>query len=234
MLVKNKIAIILSLAMVFAAVSFTLPQKALGAQSTVITGIKKLKTNNINAVILGDSISVSQGASDPLTNGWNSDLNNSLSKLYGHRIIWDNKGSSGTLVDYCLQRAVEINKDTDAVFICVGRNDRNFYQPGQFSLKYTRLIRLIQKEAPQADIFCIVEPPMVSTDESLFKGIRSQIIIACNNTGADLLDVWNGFPENQTNLSGILSDGLHPLDIGYNLMASYISDQLVHIINKDN
>lgn len=241
MTMKNKATIFLSVAIAFMMASFVIPETVQGAQSTVTTsivtnahsliGIKKLENNNINAVILGDSIAVSQGASNPLTTGWDSDLKTSLTKMYSHTIIWNNKASSGTLVDYCLQRAQEIDNTADVVFICVGRNDRNYYTSNQFCLKYTQLVRLIKRNAPNADIFCIVEPPMVSTDESLFKAIRTAIITVSNNNGVNLLDVWSVFPTNQTDLAAILSDGLHPKDTGYKKMSSYIYNQLVNKIN---
>lgn len=197
-----------------------------------LTGIKKLQKDKIKAVILGDSIAVSQGASDPLETGWDRVLRQSLSKEYSNNILWVNKASSGTLVDYCLTRATEIKSNTDVVFICVGRNDRNYYKPYQFSKKYQQLIRIIKREAPNADIFCIVEPPMVSADESLFLGIRRAIINVSDKTGANLLDVWSAFPKNQRALGKLLQDGLHPNDKGYKLMSDYINNRLVRLINK--
>lgn len=241
---KNKLTLFIFVTIVFSAAIFVIPETVQGAQNTVITstisnahsltGIKKLKSNNINAVILGDSIAVSEGASNPLSTGWDSDLKTSLTKMYSHNILWNNKATSGTLVDYCLQRAQEIDDTTDVVFICVGRNDRNYYTPNQFCVKYTQLIRLIKRKAPNADIFCIVEPPMVSSDESLFKDIRAAIIMVYHNNGVNLLDVWSAFPTNQTALTDILSDGLHPKDTGYKQMSSYIYNQLVNIINTVN
>ena len=239
---KNKVAIFLTVTVtIFAMTSFAIPKTVQGAQSPVITstvtnthsltGILKLKNNNINAVILGDSIAASQGASNPSTTGWDSDLNQFLTKMYSHKILWINKASSGTRVDYCLQRAEEIDNTVDVIFICVGRNDRSYYTPNQFYLKYTQLIQLIKRKAPNADIFCIVEPPMVSSDESLFKGIRTTIFTVSNNNGVYLLDVWSAFPANQTALAAILSDGLHPKDTGYRQMSSYIYNHLVNLIN---
>lgn len=196
-----------------------------------ITGIRKLKKDTVNAVILGDSIAVSQGTANPLVSGWNKDLKNSLYKTYSRKIVWDNKALSGTLVDYCIIRAKEIDSTTDAVFICVGRNDRNFYTPSQFSKKYTHLISIIKRKAPKADVFCIVEPPMVSPDESLFLGIRKAIIDVSAKTGSNLLDVWSAFPKNQASLSTLLADGLHPNKEGNKLMADYIYNRLVKVID---
>ncbi|MGC7870050.1 SGNH/GDSL hydrolase family protein [Desulfosporosinus sp. SYSU MS00001] len=240
--IKNRTAMVLSLAILITISSIIAPNKVQATENTAVnsttaaapalTGIKKLKTSNINVVILGDSIAVNQGASDPSTTGWESILFTSLTSMYSHNILWYNKGSSGTLVDYCLQRADEIAENTDAVFICVGRNDRNYYTPDQFCLKYIQLIQLIKNKAPNADIFCIVEPPMVSSDESLFKAIRSQISLASKSYGANLLDVWSAFPTNQTDLAAVLSDGLHPKDKGYKLMSNYIYKQLITKINE--
>ncbi len=196
-----------------------------------LTGISKLKSGTVNAVILGDSIAVSQGASDPATTGWNSELKTSLSNKYTNDIVWNNKASSGHLIDYSLTRATEIVNTTDAVFICTGRIDRNFDTPDQFSEKYTQLIYDIKSKAPDADIFCIVEPPMVSSDESLFLGIRTTIINVSAKTGSHLLDVWSAFPQDQVTLTDYLIDGLHPNDKGYKLMSSYIFNQLVKEIN---
>ena len=224
--------------------SLGIPETVQAAQKTVITarvtkdnsltGIRKLKRGKVNAVILGDSIAVSQGISKHQTSGWNSDLKTSLSKKYSHNIVWDNKASSGTLVDYCLERATEIESTTDAVFICVGRNDRNVYTPEQFSKKYTQLIRVIKRKAPNADIFCIVEPPMLSLDESLFLGIRRAIINVSDKTGSNLLDVWMAFPKNKDTLGELLPDGLHPNKKGYKLMSNYMYDRLVKVINSVN
>lgn len=220
--------------MLFIMAGFIIPHKAQGAQLPIntATGIKKLKTADINAVILGDSIAVSQDASDPLTTGWDSDLNTLISRKYSHRILWNNKAKSGTLVDYCLQRAEEIDSKTDAVFICVGRNDRNFYTPGQFCLKYSDLIWMVHRKAPKADIFCIVEPPMVSSDDSSFTAIRSQIIVNAFNDQANSIDVWSDFPIKQRDLADVLSDGLHPNDAGYKIMSYSIGKKLFSIIDS--
>jgi len=197
-----------------------------------LTGISKLKNGTVNAVILGDSIAVSQGASDPLITGWNSELKTSLFNKYSNNIVWDNKASSGNLIDYCLKRAAEIVSTTDAVFICSGRIDRNFDTPDQFSRKYTQLIYDIKSKAPTADIFCIVEPPMVSSDESLFLGIRTSIIDVSAKTGSNLLDVWSAFPRDQVTLGEYLMDGLHPNDKGYKLMSDYMYKRLVTVITE--
>lgn len=237
---KKIIMYLLSATLVFAIAGFAIPETVQAAQKSVttakvtkihtLTGIRKLKKGTVNAVILGDSIAVSQGASDPLTTGWDFNLTTSLSKTYSNNIVWDNKALSGTLVDYCLQRATEVESTTDAVFICVGRNDRNFYSLNQFSRKYTRLIHIIKSKAPNADIFCIVEPPMVSSDESLFLGIRKAIINVSTKTGTNLLDVWSTFPKNHT-LGDLLPDGLHPNDTGYKRMSRYMYNRLVYVIN---
>lgn len=213
------------------------------AQGTVITesvakthpikgkGIRKLKSGTVNAVILGDSIAVSQGAFKPYKTGWDSYLNKALAKKYSNKIVWDNKALSGTLVDYCLERATEIESTTDVVIICVGRNDRNVYTPYQFSKKYTQLIRVIKRQAPKADILCVVEPPMVSQDESLFRGIRTAIKNVAAKTGVNLLDVWSAFPKDQVALDAVLSDGLHPNKKGYKIMSDYMYTRLVKVIN---
>jgi len=195
-----------------------------------LTSISKLKVGSINAVILGDSIAVGQGASDPSTTGWDSILNTSLSNKYSNKIVWDNKASAGVTIDYCLERATEIVSTTDAVYICLGRIDRNIYTPDQFSEKYTQLISEIKSNAPSADIFCIVEPPMVSLDESLFLGIRTAIINVSAQTGSYLLDVWSAFPQDQVVLGSLLMDGLHPNDKGYNLMAEYMYKRLATVL----
>lgn len=207
-----------------AAAAFTILQP--------LTGISKLKRGPVNAVILGESIAVSQGASDPLITGWNSMLETSLFKMYSNKIVWDNKAAPGNLIDYCLTRAKEIESTTDVVFICSGRIDRNFYTPDQFGEKYILLIGDIKSRAPNADIFCIVEPPMVSSDESLFLGMRSAIINIAAKTESKLLDVWSVFPQDQVNLEKYLMDGLHPNDRGYKLMSEYIYNQIVTVISK--
>jgi len=238
---KKIIRYILSATLVFAIASLGLPEIVHAAEKTVntasiakvhtSTGIRKLKRDTVNAVILGDSIAVSQGASNPLSTGWTKDLKRSLVKKYSNNIVWDNKASSGVLVDYCLTRAAEIENTTDVVFICVGRNDRNFYKPNQFSKKYTKLIHIIKSKAPNADIFCIVEPPMVSLDESLFMGIRTAIINVSTKTGSNLIDLWSSFPKKKVRLGALLSDGLHPNDKGYKLMSDYIYNRLVRVIS---
>jgi acyl-CoA thioesterase I len=241
MTMKKKIATLLSITTVFIITNLYIPPNTEAAQNNgtsidmkahSLTGIKKITNENINGVILGDSIAVSQGAKNSLTNGWDSNLNTLLGNKYSNKILWSNKASSGTLVDYCLLRAQEIDNTTDVVFICVGRNDRNYYTANQFSLKYKQLIRLIQRNAPNADIFCIIEPPMVSSDDSLFMGIKAAIVFVSNNMGVNLLDVWSAFPTNQTALASLLSDGLHPNVAGYMQMSNYIYNRLISMIKS--
>jgi len=239
---KRIINYLLSATLVFVTISLSIPETVQAAESTVIaatgtkantlTGIKKLKSGRVKAVILGDSIAVSQGTSNPLTNGWNSNLKTSLFKKYSSKIVWINKASSGVTIDYCLERATEIVETTDVVFICVGRNDRNIYTPYQFSKKYTQLIMIIKSKAPNADIFCIIEPPMVSLDDSLFLSIRKAIINVSAKTGTSVLDVWSAFPKDQEALGTLLPDGLHPNKKGYKLMSDYMYPRLVQAINS--
>ena len=222
----------------FAIASLSTPETVLATQSTLTTsntlkGIKKIKRDTVNAVIIGDSIALSQGASNPLTTGWDSDLNTSMFNEYSNKILWDNKASPGTIVDYCLMRAKGIKSTTDAVFVCVGRNDRGIYTPDQFSKKYTRLIHNIKRKAPNADIFCVVEPPMSSQNDSLFLGIRTTIINVSYDTGSYLLDGWDAFPKDQF-LRELLTDGLHPNDIGYEIMSRYMFHRIYWYINHDN
>lgn len=241
---KKIVLCIFFAALVLGPLSLIAPDNVQAAQGTVTTaritnskavkGIKKLQKEPINAVILGDSIAVSQGASDPLLTGWDVDLRESLFEKYSNDILWDNKASSGTLVDYCLARAPEIEEMTDLVLICVGRNDRNYYTPSEFSRKYAQLIRLIKRKAPKADIFCIVEPPMVSADESKFYGIRKAIRKVSSDYDVNYLNVWSAFPTDQEDLSTLLMDGLHPNDEGYQLMSKYIYKRLVWAINSDD
>ena len=214
---------ILLATLVLSALNVIVPKSVEAAQETVkiaritkpkpsLEGIRKLQKESIKAVILGDSIAVSQGASDPLSKGWDAIVSDALFEKYGNDIQWDNKASSGTLVDYCLTRAPEIEDSTDLVLICVGRNDRNCYTPSEFSRKYARLIRVIKRKAPKADIFCIVEPPMVSLDESKFSGIRNAIRKVSLDAEVNYLNVWSIFPTDQDDLDALLMDGLHPND----------------------
>lgn len=232
---KKVLIYLLFVTLILAVASMGIPETVQAAQINVttkaVTGISKIKSGTVNAVILGDSIAVSRGASDPLTTGWDSNLKTSLLTKYSNNIVWDNKGSSGTTIDYCLTRATEIVSTTDAVFIFVGRNDRNISTPDQFSKKYTQLIHAIKSKAPNADVFCIVEPPMVSLDESLFLGIRTAIINVSAKTGSNLLDVWSAFPQDQDTLGALLMDGLHPNDMGYKLISDDMYKRLLSVID---
>jgi len=235
---KKILIYLLSTILMFAIASLSMPETVLATQSTLTTsdtveGIKKIKKDTVNAVIIGDSIAASQGASNPLTTGWDSNLNTFLFKEFSNKILWDNKARSGTTVDYCLKRAKEIKSTTDAVFVCVGRNDRRVYTPDQFSKKYTRLIHNIKRKAPNADVFCIVEPPMNFQNESLFLGIRTAIIDVSYDTGSYVLDSWGPFPKGQMFLSDLLTDGLHPNDIGYETMSKYMFRQIYWLIDHD-
>lgn len=195
--------------------------------------ISKIKTGVVNAVILGDSISVSQGASDPKSTGWNIDLGTKLHQKHFGYINWINLGRSGITIDYCLEKAEEITSDVDVVFICVGRNDRNIYTPDQFDEKYSLLIKNIKAINPNIEIYLIIEPPMVSLDDSVFNGIRETIFKVANKTDCITVDVWSAFPEDQVKLGLLLSDGLHPNDDGYIVMSDYISNILGGMIENN-
>lgn len=241
MIVKKSIYLILAiLVFVLAGLCIretVLRQKAVPTNTVTkvqpLKGISKLKSGTVKAVILGDSISVSQGASNPSTTGWNAVLNNSLFDKYGNKIEWDNKGASGKLIDYCLERAAEITDTAEAVFICSGRIDRNFDTPEQFREKYTKLITIIKEKAPNADIFCIVEPPsLISVDEYKFWDIRTAIIDISAKTDSYLLDVYSAFPQEEATLSPLLADELHLNDKGNKLMSDYIAKRLAAVINS--
>lgn len=201
--------------------------------NAAIHGIKKIKSDVIKAVVLGDSIALSARATNPSTTGWTADLDSQLKNAFPvGKIQWTILGLNGSGVDYALKRSFELAKDTDVVYICTGRNDAKGYQYAAFKSKYTELITNIKKTAPYADIICIIEPPMVSGDDTMFYATRNAILDSVQETHVLSADTWAKFPKGNSELGPFLYDGLHPNDSGYQIISKCIFDAMQINIKK--
>ncbi|WP_434511962.1 SGNH/GDSL hydrolase family protein [Desulfitobacterium sp. AusDCA] len=196
-------------------------------------GMKKIKTGVIKAVVLGDSIALSARATNPSTTGWTADLDSEIRNVFPvGKIQWTMLGLNGSGIDYALKRSSELTKDTDVVYICTGRNDAQGYLYAAFKKKYTELITTIKKTAPHADIICIIEPPMVSADDTTFTATRKAILASVQETRVLVVDTWAQFPKDNKQLGTFLYDGLHPNDSGYQIISKCIFDTMRNNIEK--
>ncbi|MGA5691243.1 SGNH/GDSL hydrolase family protein [Cytobacillus pseudoceanisediminis] len=187
--------------------------KAEGANPTNV--YQKLSAKeNINYLIIGDSIGRGSGASSKSA-AWFSRLERHLHNEYGikskrHSIV--QSGATAFEGLYKLQQSEHFGK-IDLTFIVFGENDRKYMDEKQFSYFYEGLIRKTKQLYPDTEIITITENPL---DNEAF--VQSISVIS-NHYGAKNVDMRIPFAQSRLPAEELTKDMVHPNDHGYKLYA---------------
>jgi lysophospholipase L1-like esterase len=176
----------------------------------------------IRAVVLGDSIAKSTGASNPKAK-WQAILTQLIHKRHPEiTLSWDIEAKDGTTVYYALSSFSNLIFKPDIVFVCVGRNDCYKLKIDEFNTEYKQLIETINATTPKPIVVLIVEPQSNIDDDSKFIPFRDSVLNLAKEHDLLVVDQWNAFPHDSIALSKLLTDKTHPNDDGYILFAETI------------
>ena len=202
-----------------------IPDSTISKQSTVVyQGLAKLiEPTTVSALVLGDYIAESRGASNQDLSSWYALVANDLICKYPGTIQWHFKTSAVASINDVLTYVPEATKDTDLIVLCLGRQDVGRMRLTEFKQKYEQLIVKLKAISPYADLILVVEPPVLSNlENNKFFPYRKIINDLGQKHQHPVIDQWLAFINDATPLSGLLADNVNPNDKGYRVFADEV------------
>lgn len=180
---------------------------------------------NINYLIIGDSIGRGSGATSKST-AWFSRLERFLNKEYGikakrHSLV--QSGATAFEGFYKLQQSKHLGK-IDLTFIVFGENDRKYMEAEQFSYFYEGLIRKTKQLYPDTEIITITESPL--DNESFAQAIAT----ISHHYGAKNIDMRKPFEQSGLPVEDLTKDMVHPNDAGYQIYADTLHKRIKELV----
>ena len=187
-------------------------------------GLAKLKgPTAVKALILGDSVAESLGASNKDLSGWYALVGNDLRSKHPGTLQWNFKTTKKATIQDALNFLPEVTPDIDLVIVCLGRNEWATLTTDQFKQKYEQCLQELKVKIPNANVFLVVEPPVktVATNNLTFP-YRQVILELGQKNQLPVIDQWSAFINHPTPLSGLLADDVNPNDQGYRVFADEV------------
>lgn len=206
--------------------SEAVPTDALMIKQSTLTqlGLTKLtEPTTVNALVFGDAVAESQGASNKDEGGWHALISKELADKYPGNLKWLFKTTTDATIDDVLTYVPEVTPETDLVILCFGRKDWPTVRLTEFKQNYDQLLVELKAQHPQVDIFLIVQPPVkdVAANNRFFP-FRAIIMDLGKKHGLPVIDQWSSFIKDPTPLDGLLADGVNPNDVGYRVFADEV------------
>ena len=187
-------------------------------------GLAKLtEPTTVRALILGDSVAESLGASNKDLSSCYTLVANDLRSKYPGTFQWNFKTTNKATIEDALKYLPEITQDTDLIILCLGRNDWATLTTNDFKQKYEQFIEELKVKSPHTDLFLVVEPPVknIANNNKSFP-YRQVILDLGKKHQISVIDQWTSFINDPTPLNGLLSDGVNPNDKGYEIFANEV------------
>ena len=168
--------------------------------------IKKLNSNQLKVLIVGDSISEGAGASSAEL-VWYKYLIPYMKETYGVKLDITNVSMGGTRSYAGYVRLMELDdaEDFDLAIICYGENDL----PEELSLYYESILYTIRYKYPDCKLMTILESSQREYTDKI-KTIQS----LSEHYGAYVVDTIAAFNNSGKAYEELCSDGTHPNDEG--------------------
>lgn len=202
----------------------TLPLKTEPIPVTPL-GLAKLKeTSTVKALILGDSVAESRGASNKDLTSWYSLVATDLHRKYPSTFQWNLNTKNQATIDDALKYLPEVTQDTDLIILCFGRSDWATLTTNDFKQKYQQFLEEVKMKSPNVELFLVVEPPVrnVANNNQTF-AYRQVILDLAKTHQISVIDTWTAFINDPTPLNGLLTaDGVNPNDKGYRVFADEV------------
>jgi len=213
--------------------STSIPTKPAGAtteptkseQSKVVyQGLAKLiEPTPVHALVFGDAVAGSLGASNKDLTSWTTLVANKLQSKYPGTLQWQFKTTDQGMINDALTYAPEVTQDTDLIILCFGRNDWATLTTDDFRQKYEQLLSELKLKSPNGNVFLVLEPPVksITTNNKSFP-YRQVIMDLGQKYQLPVINEWSAFINHPTPLSGLLADDVNPNDQGYRVFADEV------------
>lgn len=211
------------------------PDSTKSKQSTVVyQGLAKLiEPTAVRALVFGDAVAESLGASNKEQTSWYTLVANNLQSKYPGTLQWHFKTTTGGTINDALTYIPEVTQDTGLIVLCLGRNDWATLTTGDFMRKYEQLLAELKIKSPDANVFLVVEPPVksIATNNKSFP-YRQVIIDLGQKYQLPVIDEWSAFINDPTPLSELLADGVNPNDKGYRVFADEVLKKFGELLSN--
>lgn len=201
------------------------PDSTKNEQSTIVyQGLAKLiEPTTVHALVFGDAVAESLGASNKEKTSWYTQVAKNLQSKYPGTLQWHFKTTTGGSINDALTYIPEVTQDTGLIILCLGRNDWATLTTGDFMQKYEQLLAELKIKSPTANVFLVVEPPVINTATNNKSFPYRQVIMDLGQKyQLPVIDEWSAFINDPTPLSGLLVDGVNPNDKGYRVFADEV------------
>jgi lysophospholipase L1-like esterase len=177
--------------------------------------LARRRTTTYGIAFFGDSVSVGFGASDR-EHGYIARVRNWL-RMRGKRVVETVNARGGVPVAYWEHAAMP--RKLNAAVVELGTNDVRLGTPSaQFARAYRTLTSRIRAANPKAQLLCL-SVWSHRGGASLDDVINAQIRAVCPGTYVDITGL-----RNRSHIRS--SDGFHPNDVGYRLIARAVQSKL--------
>ena len=190
-----------------------------GVRISNLNFYEKLSENrDVNALIIGDSISQSTGASNN-DKKWSNLIIKDVKEKYKSTITTDliTGGSTTGIRAYVELNKTKLTKKYDIAFMCFGQNDQWNITPKQFGTFYESIIIKLKKINPNIEIIPIIESSF--REHNSYSDIIIELSKHYNLKQVDTMLAFNKSPDTYDDLT---KDAELPNDKGYSLYAEEI------------
>lgn len=183
------------------------------------------KGEDVNILILGDSIGISSHASDT-EHSWVYQMEQSLEERYGSGIYINNMSMNGNISysEYVRAKALKDGVNYDLAILCVGENDSVY----EFSPYYEALIRAVAEKYKNCQIISVLQSSQTYESEKIQKTIA-----LCEHYDIPMADTIAAFAQSGIPYEQLSSDGIHPNDTGYEIYTNTVVGLIDSLVNSD-
>ncbi|MBU3111006.1 SGNH/GDSL hydrolase family protein [Clostridium lacusfryxellense] len=183
------------------------------------------ESKDINALIIGDSISQSAGSSNN-DKRWSNLVINDVKDKYKSTMTTDliTGGSTTGIRAWVELNSAKLTKKYDVAFMCFGQKDQYSMTPKQFGVFYESIIIKLKKINPSIEIIPIIESSF--RERNSYSDIITELSKQYNLQQADTMLSFNSSVDKYESLSKDLE---LPNDKGYKLYA----ETILKVINSN-
>lgn len=196
-------------------------------------GLAKItEPSTVSALVLGDSIAESSGASNKDLASWYALVASDLHSKYPGTIQWNFKTNSAASLNDVLKFVPSATQDTDLIVLCLGRHDVGSLKLTEFKQKYEQLLVELKAKSPHADLFLVVEPPVKSiVENNKFSPYHKIILDLGQKYQLSIIDEWTAFINDPLPLASLLADNVNPNDKGYRVFADAVLKSFNNVLS---